>query len=480
MKVLIGASELAPYSKTGGLADVVSALARSLARIGIRTGVVTPLYRDLGPEQGPVASRDRTLVARMGGEEAGCRVVECRPGENLSVYYLEHDGFYRREGLYGERGADYPDNARRFLLLSRAAVELARSLDWRPDILHLHDWQAAMAAAMLKAEQWRWADPPRVLLTIHNLAYQGIFPPEEWPLTGLPAEYFSMEGAEYHGRINFLKAGLAFADAISTVSPTYAREILGPQLGCGLDGLLRRRRSRLSGILNGADYQEWRTEGNPHLAHPYSIRDMEGKALEKRRLQRDLSLESGGRVPLFGSVSRMVEHKGMPILEQALRQALRHPIQFVQLGSGDPEMEELMRGLERDFPDRARVRIGYEPALAHRIGAASDFHLMPSRFEPCGLNQIYGLRYGAIPVVRQTGGLRDTVADQGESPGEATGIKFDEYSSAALLEAIYRARSVYRNPASLEAYRRRGMSRDFSWEAAAERYLELYRSMLAR
>ena len=480
MKVLVGCSEQAPYSKTGGLADVTSALGHYLGAAGVRTGVVTPLYRNLGPEQGLVLSEDRILSVPLGGEQAGCRVVECAPSENLTVYYIEHHDFFRRTGLYGEGSIDYPDNARRFLFLSRVVVELARTLEWRPDILHLHDWQVAMVPAMIRAANraGRHPHPPRTLLTIHNLAYQGVFPPDAWHLTGLPPDYFSPEGAEYYGKVNFLKAGLVHADHLNTVSPSYAREILTGEFGCGLEGLLARRRESLSGILNGVDYREWNTTDNPYLAHPYSREDLKGKAREKRRLQADLSLPVDDRIPLFGNISRMVEQKGVALLHRALEQALGHPMQFVQLGSGDRELEALMKGLERRFGDRMRVRIGYSPEWAHRIEAASDFYLMPSRFEPCGLNQLYSLRYGTIPVVHDAGGLRDSVIDESEAAGKATGIKFSPFNSAALLEAIHRALDLYRNAGKLDSRRRRAMAQDFSWERTAQEYRELYRRML--
>ncbi len=358
-----------------------------------------------------------------------------------------------------------------------AVAHLARYLPWKPEVVHGHDWQTGVVPLLIRHQAARegWAAPPRTCLTIHNLAYQGLFAAGKYDLLNLPADYFNPEGAEFHGMLNCLKTGIVFADVLATVSPRYAREITTELLGCGLDGVLRRRQSDFRGILNGVDYEEWNTEQNPFLQHPYSLRRLAGKAAGKAALQSELGLPVAPRTPLFSSIMRLTEQKGVDIQLAALEEMLATDLQFVLLGSGAPFYEQAYRRLARRFPSQVAVRIGFDQALSHRIEAGSDFFLMPSRFEPCGLNQMYSQRYGTVPIVRQTGGLADSVVDLSENLAHATGIKFHGYSPSALAKAIRKAWELYRTPKLHRLMQRNGMTADFGWDRTARAYLDLYR-----
>ena len=311
-------------------------------------------------------------------------------------------------------------------------------------------------------------------MTIHNLAYQGLFPSGQFPLTNLAWDYFTTEGVEFYGRMNCLKAGISFADVLTTVSPGYAQEIRTPELGCGLDGLLRKREDRLFGILNGVDYEEWNTLSNPYLPFAYSAERLEGKARNKEELQREVGLPVDRDVPLFGSIGRLVDQKGVDIMIAGLQEMLGNGLQFVLLGTGAPDCENCFRELARSYPSKAAVRIGFDEALSHRIEAACDFFLMPSRFEPCGLNQMYSLRYGTIPIVRATGGLNDTVIDIRENEYQANGIKFQTYSAAALAKAVRKALALFEEKELFHRFRTNAMAADFSWQRTTAEYLKLY------
>lgn len=477
LRLLIGSSEVYPYSKTGGLADMVSALAKTMARRGHRVGVVTPLYRGLLEKLQGLQRLDYYLRLPMGPDwvEGSVYVLEPEPG--LTVYFIHQPGYYDRSGLYSENGRDYPDNAQRFFFLSKSVVHLARYLSWNPQIIHVHDWQVGIVPALIRHQQERegWLNPPKSILSIHNLAYQGVFGPDAFAFSNLPRDYFSPSGVEFYGTVNCLKAAIVGADLLTTVSPRYAREITTPEYGCGLDPLLRHRQSVLSGILNGVDYEEWQTEKNPHLPAVYSVKELEGKAVCKAELQKQMGLPVAPDVPLFGSVTRLADQKGVDIQLGALEEMLASNMQFVLLGSGAADLERAYRELARRYPGKVAVQIGYNHALSHRIEAAADFFLMPSLFEPCGLNQMYSLRYGTIPIVRVTGGLDDSVVDITEDSKHADGIKFHEYSSRALAKAVRKALALYQEPRLLASYRRHAMEADFSWGRTASEYEGAYR-----
>ena len=478
MRVVMLAPEVHPYAKTGGLADVLAALPAALNRIGVEVSVCLPAYRTalraLGPL--PVILRLHAPVSsRM--EPAEILAV---PNAPVPTFLVRADRFFDRDGLYGVGGRDYDDNAERFAFFCRAALEWLRHASPAPDILHMHDWQTALVPAFLRATADLYPElaAVRAVQTVHNLAFQGRFPSEEWHLLNLDPRHFVPDGLEFFGDINYLKAGLLFADAITTVSPRYAEEIQTPSFGSGLDGVLRMRADRLRGILNGVDDAVWNPASDPFVPAHYDQGDLRGKARCKAALQADLGLAVSPEPALLAVVSRLAEQKGLELLGAVLPGLLKtRAVQFVALGSGDARYEELLVGLAGQFPGRVGVRIGFDEPLAHRIEAGADVFLMPSRFEPCGLNQLYSLRYGTVPVVHATGGLDDTVVEFDAREGLGTGFKFTPYTEEAFLAALRRALDTRRDAAAWQRLVTNGMSQDFSWQRAAREYARLYTSL---
>jgi starch synthase len=482
MRILLASAEVHPYSKTGGLGDMVGALAKWLAREGHQVGLVTPLYLGIREKFPGIKPFDWKLELPLGGRKISGKIFTLEPVPGLTIYFVDQPEFYLRPGLYSNAGFDYHDNAERFIFLSKTVAHLARYLPWKPEVVHVHDWHVGLVPLLIQHDQSAgWRDAPATALTIHNLAYQGQFPVTKFPLTNLPWSYFKPEGAEFYGQLNCLKAGIYFANAIAAVSPRYAREITMPELGCGLDGLLRKRGDDLVGILNGVDYDEWNPASDKFLPHPYSPENLAGKIANKAELQKELGLPLNEKIPLFGSINRLVEQKGVDIQLAALEQMLGSAeMQFILLGSGMAKYEHGYRELARKFPAKVAVRIGHDEPLSHRIEAGCDFFLLPSRFEPCGLNQMYSLRYGTVPIVRATGGLDDTVIDIIENMHGANGIKFTEFSAAALSKAIRKALALHGEPQLLGHYQRNGMAADFSWKRTAGIYTELYKRIFVR
>ena len=478
MRVVMLAPEVHPYAKTGGLADVLAALPAALNRIGVEVSVCLPAYRTalraLGPL--PVILRLHAPVSsRM--EPAEILAV---PNAPVPTFLVRADRFFDRDGLYGVGGRDYDDNAERFAFFCRAALEWLRHASPAPDILHMHDWQTALVPAFLRATADLYPElaAVRTVQTVHNLAYQGRFPSEEWHLLNLDPRHFVPDGLEFFGDINYLKAGLLFADAITTVSPRYAEEIQTPSFGSGLDGVLRMRADRLRGILNGVDDAAWNPASDPFVPAHYDQGDLRGKARCKAALQADLGLAVSPEPALLAVVSRLAEQKGLELLGAVLPGLLKtRAVQFVALGSGDARYEELLIDLAGQFPGQVEVRIGFDEPLAHRIEAGADVFLMPSRFEPCGLNQLYSLRYGTVPVVHATGGLDDTVVEFDARMGLGTGFKFTPYTEEAFLAALRRAIDTRRDAATWQRLVTNGMSQDFSWQRAAREYARLYTSL---
>ncbi len=480
MKLLLASSEVHPYSKTGGLADMVGALAKSLAREGHEVSLITPLYKGVREKNPGLKATNIQLDLPLGTRQVKGDVWTLSPVANLTIYFIEQPEFYLRHSPYLQPdGIGYPDNDERFLFLSKAVVYLAREVV-KPDLVHVHDWQVGFVPLLMRHEELTagWKNPPPTCLTIHNLAYQGTFPGWRYMFTNLPWEYFNIDGAEFYGQVNCLKAGIGYADLLTTVSPRYAREITTPEFGCGLDGLLRKRQDALIGILNGVDYEEWNTSHNPYLRHAYSAEHLEGKAGNKSELQKELGLPVKKDVPLFGSISRLADQKGVDILIGALEEMLSADMQFVVLGSGDAIFENAYRDLALRYPTKVAAKIGFNQGLSQRIEAGCDFYLMPSRYEPCGLNQMYSLHYGTVPIVRVTGGLDDSVTDISESLDHADGIKFVEYSNSALAKGIRKALALFLEPELLTHYRINGMTVDFSWEMTARKYTEVYQKLL--
>ena len=474
MKILFASSEVEPFSKTGGLADVSHALPAALAERGHSLMVVSPQYASVKAD-GFERLGEINLRFPFGEESAVLRGT--RWSDRHRVVFLDHPGFYGRDGIYhGE--SEYPDNHLRFAFLSIGALAAAQTLDFEPDIVHLNDWQTALAALAL-AQGYRDTSLGRAksVLTIHNLAYQGIFPKRAMDELGLPWELFTPDGVEFYDRVSFLKAGIIFSDALTTVSKRYAQEIQGPELGFGLDDVLRRRSADLTGILNGVDYSEWDPEKDPIIPHHFSASDLSGKEKCKLALLREVGLPgSASRSPLFSMVSRLVGQKGLDLVLEAMPWMLESDLCLVVLGTGDPKYEQGLLQLQKRWPAKVAVRIGFEPGLAHRVEAGSDFFLMPSRYEPCGLNQMYSLRYGTVPIVRATGGLDDTVEDISSENG--TGIKFRPFSASALAASVHRALELYADPGRLQRVRAKGMMADYSWAASAAQYEALYQSLI--
>jgi starch synthase len=473
MEILFVASEVAPWSKTGGLGDVGGALPRALAARGHAVHVVTPRYASIDPEASGFVRRDGAL--RVRGEATTLWVKEGRP----AVYLLEHERYYGgRRGLYGDGAREYADNAERFAYLARAALALPAALRLRPRIVHANDWQAGLCPFLLRHEH---GDDPalagaRTVFTIHNLAYQGVFPKAVVPFLGLPWDVFRLDAMEFHDQLSFMKAALSFADALTTVSPTYAKEVLTPAGGQGLDPVLRQRRADLHGILNGIDVSEWDPSRDPHLPAHYSARDLSGKAICKAGLQRELGLAIRPDVPLLAMVTRLADQKGIDLVVSSLADLLEREVQVAVLGTGSHAYEEAFARAARERPDRMAAHIGFDEGLAHRIEAGADAFLMPSRFEPCGLNQMYSLRYGTPPIVRAVGGLDDTVEDfDGWTRG--TGFKFAEYTPGALMLAVRRALETWRDRRAWHGLVVRGMGQDFSWDRSARSYEALYAAL---
>jgi len=480
LRLLLASSELHPYSKSGGLADMVSALAKALGRAGHQVGVVTPLYRGIRDRFPDIQWFDYRIDLPLGREYVPAEVWTLQPGENVTLYFIRRPEFYDRASLYTEGGWDYPDNAQRFIFFSKCVTHLARYLPWRPELVHVHDWQAGLVPLMILHQRSHegWQQAPRTCLTIHNLAYQGNFPRTAYDLANLPGDYFNPDGVEFWGQVNCLKAGINYADLLTTVSPRYAREITTQEYGCGLDPALRARQDHLLGILNGVDYDEWNTTNNPNLKFPFCTEGLAGKVANKVELQKELGLPTAPEVPLFGSITRLADQKGVDIQLGALEEMLSADMQFALLGSGSPEFERAYRSLAGRYPKKVAVQVGYNHGLSHRIEAGSDFFLMPSRFEPCGLNQMYSQRYGTIPIVRVTGGLDDTVTDLTDDERRADGIKFREYSVRALAKAIRKALVLYRNSDLLAYMRANAMRADFSWARTSGEYVSAYERIL--
>jgi starch synthase len=461
MSVLFVAPECAPLTKTGGLGDVCGALPAALRGLGVDARVLLPGYRDVLEK---ISGQEVARLSLLGLELR----LQAASVDSVPFLVIDCPQLYERSGgpYQSDRGEDWPDNGLRFGLLSKVAAVLGSDgspLPWRPDIVHCNDWPAALAPVFLAGQAQR----ARTVMTIHNLAFQGNFDAGLMDRLGIAPEHFSLQGLEFYGRMSFLKGGIAYSDAVTTVSPTYAQEIQTPELGCGMDGLLRSRREALAGILNGIDTAAWNPADDPLIAERYDASSLERKKANKRALQRRMGLPVDGDIPLLGQVGRLTHQKGSDLLAGAAGE-LASIGQLVVLGSGDREHERALFGIAGQHPGRIAIQVGFDEQLAHLIEAGADLFLMPSRYEPCGLNQMYSQRYGTPPIVRATGGLADTVEDG------VTGFVFEEASSPALVAAARRAVAAYRDPGRWQALQRAGMARDFRWSAAARRYADLY------
>ncbi len=474
MHIAFAASECVPFSKTGGLADVIGALPPALANLGFKVTVFLPRYRQTKLDH------PRTVIPSItvpfDDRYRFCSVLDGGVRSGVQFYFIDYPPFFDREGLYGTPLGDYHDNAERFALFSRAVLEATKILG-APDVLHCHDWQTALIPILLKTlytEDPAFAKTPCVF-TIHNLGYQGLFQPEILPLLMLPWDLFTMSKLEFYGKVNFLKGAISMADFITTVSKRYSQEIQTAEYGFGLEGVLRARGSTIAGILNAVDYVAWDPETDHFIAAHYSATDLKGKALCKADLLKEFGLAQNTQLPVVGIVSRFASQKGFDLIQQVADRLALEDLILVVLGSGDREYEEMFRRLNKQFPQKFALKVAYDNALAHKVEAGSDMFLMPSHYEPCGLNQIYSLRYGTVPVVRATGGLDDTVEQFDPRTMKGTGFKFREYSGEAMLETLRMAISVYLgDQRAWQILMRNGMAQDYSWINSAKEYVKVY------
>jgi starch synthase len=472
MKILFVASEGLPYSKTGGLADVIGGLPKALRELKHEVVVLLPRYRGTKMQSTLISS----LTLPVGDRLRFPAIGEDVPLDGVRYLFVDDDEYFDRPGIYGDKTGDYADNAERYAEFSRVAIEVAKRI-WLPDVIHCHDWQTALVPVLLRTQHA--LDPTvrsiPVVLTIHNLAYQGVFPRAALRKIGIPDNLFSIDGMEFYGKVNFLKGGLLYADYLTTVSRRYAKEIQTAEYGCGLEGVISRRADRLVGILNGVDYGAWNPETDKLIGHHYSVTELEGKQGCKTDLLAEMKLgaENLDR-PLIGIVSRFVDQKGFDLISDIATEILAEDVALVALGTGEVKYEHLFKDLAAKYPERVSARIGYDEALAHKIEAGADMFLMPSRFEPCGLNQIYSLKYGTPPIVRATGGLDDTVQNYSSRSANGTGFKFEAYEPQDLLAAIRAALKTYRDQKAWRGLQANGMAKDFSWRSSAEAYVTLY------
>ncbi|HSB76248.1 MAG TPA: glycogen synthase GlgA [Terriglobales bacterium] len=474
MHIVFAASECVPFSKTGGLADVVGALPPALAALGHRVTVYLPLYRQTKLTAANTVLRSVTVP--FDDHYRFCSVVEGGVHSGVQFYFIDYPPFFDREALYGTSLGDYRDNAERFALYSRAVLESCKILGI-PDVFHCHDWQSALVPVLLRsvyAEDPAFRDSGCVF-TIHNMGYQGLFPPEILPLLMLPWDLFTITRMEFYGNVNFLKGALVFSDFVTTVSRKYSQEIQTAEYGFGLEGVLHGRAATVTGILNGVDYKEWSPETDKFTAARFSPEDLSGKTACKQDLLAQFGITDGNlKLPVIGIVSRFAAQKGFDLISQVMDRLAREEMIVVALGAGDKEYQDMFLRLHKQYPQKIAVKVAYDNALAHKIEAGSDMFLMPSRYEPCGLNQIYSLKYGTVPVVRATGGLDDTIENWDPRTGRGTGFKFSEYTGEALLDTVKLALKAYQDTASWQRLMRNGMSKDFSWNASAREYLRVY------
>ncbi len=480
MKILIATPEAVPYAKTGGLADVAGALMEELRKRGVDASLVLPLYASTRKRFRPRRT-GKSFTIDMWGRPVEAAIRTSDASSSPKAYFIECEPLFGRPGLYGSVEGDYPDNALRFAFFSRAVLEMCCAMDIRPDVIHCNEWQTAMTPLYLRDLYGgrRGLEAAATIFTIHNLGYQGIFPASDLQFTGLGRDYFTPEKLEFYGKLNFMKAGLVYSDLINTVSSTYAREILYPENGFGLDGVLRQRKNDLFGVVNGIDYRQWDPATDPMLPSRYDGADLSGKRKCKKALLAEAGL-SDGKKPVFGVVSRLTSQKGLDLLADAMDDMVALGVNTVLLGKGDDRYRKMLEDVSERHRESVFVKVGFEERVARLIYAGSDFFLMPSRYEPCGVGQLIAMRYGAVPVARRTGGLADTVEDYDPSTSKGNGFLFSDYSSAALLDAVGGALKVYGDGRKMRKVISAAMKADFSSGRSAEQYLELYRKAAER
>ncbi len=484
MKILILSSEAVPFAKTGGLADVAGSLPAALKRLGLDVHLCLPHYRISLEKNHPTRPLLDDLDIPLGGVMLRANVLKARNEDEIPVYLIDREDMYDRPNLYGNKKGDYYDNLERFTFFAHCTLEMIQHLDLIPDIIHCHDWQAGLVPALLKGPYKKspYFSNTATVFTIHNLGYQGIFPATKFPVTGLNvADFFNPDGVEFWGNISLLKAGIVYADAVTTVSPTYSQEIQTPEYGMGMEGILQNRRGSLYGILNGVDYNEWNPTRDMHIAANYSWKRVVGKKQCKESLIHEMSLDpSLTNKPLLGMISRLDAQKGLDILVTILDKILALDMGLVILGSGDEKIQVAIQQAADRHSGKVGIYIGFNESLAHRIMAGVDIFLIPSRYEPCGLTQMYALKYGTVPVVRATGGLNDTITAFHTKTGEGNGFRFGPYDAKAFFTAIEQAVELYKDQQAWKKIQANGMQEDFTWDRSAAAYVEVYRSVLKK
>ncbi len=484
MKVVYLSPEVAPFSKTGGLADVSGALPQSLKKLGAEIMVITPFYGNVKANKYPLEKTDIQFEVKIGDKVNPCGVYKgLLPDAQVPIYFLDNEQYFGREGLYNYPGTtkDFEDNSERFIFFARGALEVIEKLKVHPDVIHCNDWQTGLVPVYLKTayaskEGFR---NTRVIQTVHNLVYQGHFGQSDMNLTGLDRSLFNWKHLEFYRKLNFLKGGIVFSDAISTVSKTYAEEIQTAECGEGLEGVLKERSKDLWGILNGIDYTIWNPETDKCIIANYGMKKLGGKQLCKKSLQRTYKLPERD-VPIIGMITRLAEQKGLDLIIAKFHDFIKLDIQFVLLGSGDPRYHEIFQGFAKTFPEKVAVKLTFDEPSAHEIEAGADMFLMPSRYEPCGLNQLYSLKYGTVPIVRNTGGLADTIIDvrsESVDSGRVNGFLFKEYDADLLFATIVRAIDLFKRKDPWQRLMKNGMAQDWSWERSAKEYLALYKKI---
>ncbi len=483
MKILLAASEVVPFAKTGGLADVAGALPKALTALGHDVRVILPKYKAVDDKKFSLKTVIEKMDVPVGEMLYACKVKSSViPNTSIPVYFIEENSFFNRDELYRTKAGDFPDNLERFTLYSRGVLELVKRLNWQPDVIHCNDWQTALIPTYIKTLYW--TDPfykdIATIFTIHNLAYQGVFHRESLRVTGLGWDVFTPDKLEFWGQINLMKAGLVYSDILNTVSQQYSKEIqTGDEYGRGLEGVLKYRSNDLFGIVNGIDYEEWSPSVDTVLApNHYSASSISKKAVIKKMLTEKVGLPFQEKVPVLGLISRLDDQKGLDLIAAITKDLMKLDLQLVILGTGEQKYHDLFTQLKKDYPAKAGVTLGFFNDLAHFIYGGSDFFLMPSRFEPCGLGQLISLSYGTIPIVRKTGGLADTITEFNPKTGKGNGFVFSEYDPKALLATVQRGLAVYKNASQWTSLVKAAMQNDFSWKVSAQKYADLYQKAI--
>ena len=481
MKVLIASPEVFPFVKTGGLADVTGSLPKALNELGVETRVILPKHKGIEQLGFPMKYKGFKFSYPVSQYSVEGEIVET-VYDGVTAYLVEKDDYYYRNYLYSTPDGDYLDNAERFVFFAKSILEAIKTTGFIPDVLHCNDWETALAPVFLRT---LYKDDPSLsrlatLFTIHNLGYQGLFWQYDMHLLNVGWEFFAPDYLEFYGKINFLKGGIVFSDIINTVSRKYSEEIQTPEFGHGLDGILRTRQNDLFGIVNGIDYEDWNPAKDKLIPYTYSTDDLSGKQMCKKELQKAFGLPQNPDVPLVATISRLAEQKGFDLIAEALEKMVSFGVQYAILGTGERKYHDLLQGLANRFPQSFALQIAYNNTLAHLIEAGADMYLMPSQYEPCGLNQLYSLKYGTVPIVRGVGGLEDTIIDYDAEPGRGTGFKFYPLTSEALLETVSRALAVYKDRKKWLDLVIRDMKSDFSWETSAKAYIDLYRRAIQK